>query len=121
MKRNLLVASCLFLAIAGAAFAQKLQRIVDSRDFFNDPEWQKQFAASYGVNADTEPRLGPIEAEFFKTRLQPFLARTDQEPDYQGALRVIEVDSIERTPSGKQLDFVSEFQETDRDFLQGGT
>jgi phenylacetate-CoA ligase len=78
----------------------------------------RQYQIHQSRNADFEFRMvcaGPVEPEFSRRLMTQWKSLNEKDP---WALRIVTVDAIETTPSGKQLDFVSDFQELDSDFAQ---
>lgn len=76
MHRSLFCAlpALLSLTLAGAALAQdQAQDQMDVKAIWNDPVFQRQFIASYGVNAEIEPRVTQEEVAILE-KVRPLMA-----------------------------------------------
>jgi hypothetical protein len=70
MKRTLLEHAILILALAGTCRAASPGELAA---IWDDPVFQKQFIAGYGINADIEPRVTPEEIALLE-KVRPLMA-----------------------------------------------
>lgn len=69
-----ILSALIFGAVASTCAAST--PLVSARQVFQDPKWGQEFAYSFTPNAELEPKITAIEADFFK-QIQPLIQAGD--------------------------------------------
>ena len=84
----------LLLSVAGVARAGD-----DVNDIWKDPQFQKQFLGTYGMNAEVEPRVTPEEVQLLE-KLLPLMST-----DLDKAAKMVETQMKQKQNCSAMLDF----------------